>query len=523
MKKIFLLIVVFASLTFAQGVELPDFVVSGTENVTLPVIKKKKPKLVLPLGNHFFMHKFSPEDFSVSYIAETDTNYINPFTRHKNFSQYAKITSGFNVLPAAQVFWGFPLKNGFLNFDFNGYNQLNYLPYSGRTTYNGNINLRLFTNYNADKLPRSYFDIYTKGDYKDYRFFGSSSPSLRRKVSFGIAGVTFHHFTGNRINVLAKVSGEDFRLLKENFTEQNVRAFIGIKKKFSSFTLIGKGRFINQKLKKNYYKVYNFGEFLLAAEFEPYENFAVSVGSNIAHSGGRNSFAPYLKGRVELTDNLVFVGSWSSHTRFTTNSDVVNLNPYYSLSSFTNNFSVVYNKIFFSFFYGFRNYFDVSLGFGFQSTDGFLYFEQSESNAYFVPKTLDAVKGFISDFKVNFYLSRFGYLSGALKIDREVNGENKLIPYAPIFNGKLLYNYKTPFSISVTAGVEFFSRSYTNLRNSSSIPPYINLFGSADYKMTKNLKLIFKANNILNRDNYRFGGYKELPMDLQAGIEYFWR
>jgi len=523
MKKIWALVLILTSLSFAQGVDLPDFVVSGTENVTLPVIKKKKPKLVLPLGNSFFMHKFSPEDFSVSYIAESDTNYIHPFKRVKNYYQYAKITSGLNVLPAADVFWGFPLKNGFLNFKFNGENRLNYLPYAGRTNLNGGINLKIYTNYNSGKLPQSYFDINTNGNFSDYRFYGSPSPSLRRKVSFGNAGVTFHHFAGNNLNITAGVSGEDFRLLKENFSEQNIRAFLGVKKKFSDFSLIGKGRFINQKLKHSNYKVYNFAQLFLAGEFNPYNNFTVSVGANVAHSGGRNSFAPYLAGKVTLADNLVFTGSWSSTTDFIANDDVVKLNPYYSLSLFTNVFSVVYNKIYFDFYYGFQDYFDVSFGFGFQKTDGFLYFVSSPDNLYFIPKTLDAVSGFISGLKINFYFSRFGYLTGELKINREVNDANKLIPYTPVFKGKFLYNYKTPFSLLFTFGTEFYSRAYTNLSNSSSIPPYINLFLSSDYKLSKNLKLIFTINNILNRDNYRYYGYKEMPMDLQAGIEYFWR
>ena len=523
MKKIFAVVLILASLNFAQGVDLPDFVVSGTENVTLPVIKKNKPKLVLPLGNAFFMHKFSPEDFSVSYIAESDTNYIHPFKRNKNYRQYAKITSGFNVLPAANVFWGFPLNNGYLDFKFKGENRLNYIPFAGQTNFTGGVNLMLYTNYNADKLPRSYFDINANGNFSDYRFYGSITPSLRRKVSFGNAGVTFHHFTGDKLNLTAGVSGEDFRLLKENFTEQNVRASLGIKKKFSAFTLIGKGRFVNQKLKHNNYKVYNFVELLLAGQFNPYDNFAVSVGADVAHSGGRNSFAPYLKGKVTLAENLVFTGSWSSNANYFTNSDVVKLNPYYSLSAFTNIFSVVYNKIYFDFFYGFRDYFDVSFGFGFQKTDGFLYFESAADNIYFIPKTLDAVNGFISKLAVNFYFSRFGYLSGVLNIDREVNVANKLMPYSPIFKGQLLYNYKTPFSFWLTFGTEFYSRSYTNLKNSSSVPPYINLFLSSDYKLAKNLKLIFTINNILNRDNYLYRGYKEMPMDLQAGIEYFWR
>ncbi len=523
MKKFLVLISLFSfSLIFAQGVDIPDFVVSGTENVTLPIIKKKKPEPLLPLGNDFFLHKFSPEDFSVSYIVDSDTNYILPFKRSKSFKQYAKITSGFNTLPEAKVFWGFPLENGYLSLGFGGKNQLNYIPYAGRTDLNGNVHLKLFTNYNSGKLPASQFDIFTQGYYQDFRFFGSDNPSLRRKVSFGTAGVTFKHYSDENFNVVAGVFGEDFRMVKENFTEQNVRGFIQLKKRFTSFNLIGKGNFVNQKIKHSNYLVYNFVNFIVAGELSPYKSFSMQIGAHFAHSGGRNSFAPYLKGKVKLVDNLVFVGSWSSNSKFITSSDLQRENPYFVLGT-SNVFTTLYNKIDFAFYYSLLNFLDASIDFGFQKTDGFLYFESVSGKTGFVPKTMDAVNGFIANLNVNFYIDRFGYFSGRLNINREVDKNNKLLPYSPIFRGKFFYTYKAPFDLTLSFGSIYYSRAYINLANSSSVPPYINLFASGNYKLLKNLKLVLSINNILNKDNFRFRGYKELPMDIQLGIEYFWR
>ena len=523
MKKFIFFVLLFSSLLSAQGVDLPDFVISGSENVTLPKIKKAKPKLVLPLGKSYFRHKFTPEDFSVSYIAELDTNYVLPIKRNRSFSQYATLLAGINYLPKADVFWGFPIKNGYLNFKFIGENRLNYLPHSERSYMDGNVNLRLYTNYSSKNIPLSYFDIYANGNLHDYRFFASASPSYRRKYSLGGAGVKFHSFSKSNLNLSADISANDFRLLKENFIEQNIDALFSVKKKFSLFSLLGNFHFVNQKLKDNQYKKFNYFDFLIAGELYPYETFAIRVGANFAHSGGRNFFAPYLFGKVILTDNLVMTGGWSSSTAFISNSDMIQLNPYYSRKEFTNVFQSVYNKIHMAFYYSYLEYFDASFIFGFKQTDGMVYFGNDSDNIHYIPKTINAVNGFFTNIKFNFYSGRFGFFSGEINVDREVNAENYLIPYHPVFCSKANYNYRFNFGLLVSLGLNYYSRSYTNLSNNSSIAPYINLFASSDYKIANNLKFILRLNNLLNRENYYFTGYREPLMDFTAGVEYFWR
>ncbi len=523
MKKFLFLILLFSSLLSAQGVDLPDFVISGSENVTLPKIKKAKPKPVLPLGKSYFRHKFTPEDFSVSFIAEIDTNYILPIKRNKSFSQYVTLSAGLNYLPKAELFWGFPFNNGYLTIDFNGENRLNYLPHSERTFMNGNVNLRLYTNHNSKKIPLSYFDIYANGLLNDYRFFASVSPAVRRKYSFGKAGVKFHSFSKSNLNLAADISANDFRLLKENFVEQNVDALFSAKKKFSIFSVLGNFHYINQKLKDNRYRKYNYFDFLIAGELYPTEKFAIRVGANFAHSGGRNFLAPYLFGKVLLIDNLVMTAGWSSSTKFISNFDLIKLNPYYSRKQFNNIFQSVYNKIHLALYYSYLKYFDVSLLLGFKQTDGMVYFNYGSDNIHYIPITIDAVNGFFTNIKFNLYTGKFGFFSGEFNVDREVNTENKLIPYHPVFNSKAVYNYRFDFGALVSLGVNFYSRSYTNLKNSSSIAPYINLFASTDYKIANNLKFILRLNNLLNRENYYFTGYREPLMDVTAGLEYFWR
>ena len=72
MKKYFILIILFFSTflfaqTEQQSIELPDFVITGRQNIDIPIAVKKKPDLVSTISKDFLTPQYSPEEFPLLF------------------------------------------------------------------------------------------------------------------------------------------------------------------------------------------------------------------------------------------------------------------------------------------------------------------------------------------------------------------------------------------------------------------------------------------------------------------------
>ena len=72
MKKYFILTILFFNTslfaqTEQQSIELPDFVITGRQNIDMPFATKKKPDLVSTISKDFLTPQYSPEEFPLLF------------------------------------------------------------------------------------------------------------------------------------------------------------------------------------------------------------------------------------------------------------------------------------------------------------------------------------------------------------------------------------------------------------------------------------------------------------------------
>ncbi|HAB50779.1 MAG TPA: hypothetical protein DCE80_01140, partial [Ignavibacteriales bacterium] len=66
------------------------------------------------------------------------------------------------------------------------------------------------------------------------------------------------------------------------------------------------------------------------------------------------------------------------------------------------------------------------------------------------------------------------------------------------------------------------SKQYIDISNDNFINPFVNLALDFTYKISPEFNLTLELNNLLNRKNYRWFEYEEMPLDLVFGLIYRW-
>ena len=70
--------------------------------------------------------------------------------------------------------------------------------------------------------------------------------------------------------------------------------------------------------------------------------------------------------------------------------------------------------------------------------------------------------------------------------------------------------------------LDYQSMKYTDIVNSNSLNPFVNLSMNLTYTISQEFNLTFDLNNMLNRKDYQWFNYQESQLDFSAGIVYRW-
>jgi hypothetical protein len=103
---------------------------------------------------------------------------------------------------------------------------------------------------------------------------------------------------------------------------------------------------------------------------------------------------------------------------------------------------------------------------------------------------------------------------------KDING--RFVPYFPAVKATLNYGYNFTNGFETETGLTFLSGMHTDINSSSTLSPYIDLNIKLNYQLFPGFYLTGKLSNLINHNNYLWRGYKELPLDFIAGINYRW-
>ncbi len=525
MKKIILLLftttLLFSQQTNTnQGIELPEFVITGVQAVNMPVLKKERPEYVSTLSEQFFSPNFSPEEVKLEEFSKPPVMDVEIFHTHKEYSGVASLSVSQYSLPNVKAHIGGVFGKLYGALDLWG---VNGLEYDDNTGYY-NIGGKITNEYNLQKddyFSESKLSVIGYYNNKGYKLFGSSFPELNRNHQVFDLKTGIENF---------KTKHLDYKLFAD-YSYHRLRDQDGIK-------------YYEHNIAGDFYADYKLGTvgFTLESnpEFISYYNGSESK-SNFFYSGEANIMVaasvkysiefglytsyfdefvigPSLKMMYKPVEYLGIMAGYGTRDDVKTRADLIQENPFISLNINDEYYEKRSSVIDLLVDYEYSRYFEVSVGATFGNYDTTSYFIQDNANRFTLVETNDVNRTelFVD---AQFHLGPGGMLYATVKYDGYTK-DGEQLPFVPAFYGSADYSYQLNDEIVLSPGIYFADGVNTDLTGENSLDMILDLSMKASYKYSGELEASVEINNLLNNDNYKYSGYKLKPMDLAGTITF---
>ncbi len=529
-KIIVFLLVLFSLPVFAQeqqksnsDVELPDFVITGKDIVTLRKVQKIPPDFIPAISEEFLKPVFPVEKLQMKEVTTPVKGLSGLIDTLNYLNGNLDVSLGAYYFPKADVNFSSTFKNGLFNALGNFENTKAYVPNSEKSLLNGGASLSLFTNDDADFLPGTEFKFNGNYGVSSYKFFASNNPLLGRTLNNGNAYFKIENLISKYFIFSGKLSDNITSLKDENFSENmfNVDGFAQLA--LSAFNLGINLNYKKQILKNDVNPNSRFSFIgirpTMGLDFSKLTK--LSFGFNYQHSGSDNFFSPYAAIGININQNVSLYGEYSSQAEFFGGEHFLKLNPYFMPQKFSNIFFEKKNALSAFIKYEFYTFIEIDGGFRYYSSDNLPYFSDTTNPGMFDLQTTNG-KSFTVFANFLFHPGPGGVFYATAELNDTRNSANNMVPYYPRAKVTLNYGYDFDFGLNANANLEYLSGMYVDIQNQNSLNSYINLGLKFGYKIKSNFYLTLTISNLLNHNNYLWQGYKELPIDFEAGLNYKW-
>ncbi|PKL89654.1 MAG: hypothetical protein CVV23_04060 [Ignavibacteriae bacterium HGW-Ignavibacteriae-2] len=530
MKKTILIFLISFIQIFAQNesqnqsIELPDFVITGLQDVSVPEMEKPKPDLIVSLSEDFFKPKYLPDQLKL-------TSYSNPlrkdydiFGKENYNNALLKLGAGINTLPTGHFYFSQSLDPFLFNSHVWGSNVKNYIKNSGYNVSGGSASADFFIGSKSSFLPGLKITAAGLFSRDSYKFFASDLPSTKReneayKVLFSASNNLSESikYGASGSYDLLKFKDSDY---KENLFSANGYFNISL----NSIGILWNGEYqnhdpVNSLTSLNSAHYYSTNASVL---IKSYSTFNLKLGVYYSQQDTTKLFSPVASFDMKLSNRLSIFAEYSPHTQFNKTSNLLYLNRYY-LPVSRENITTKYNsEIKFAAKYEFYRYFEISAGASLAGIDNQFYFTDNDIKGIYNIASVDDVTGFTVFLNAFFHNGPLGYLYGEIKYNSLKTEDDYQIPFNPIYSTQVTYGFNLTDYLNFSTSLQYFGDSYSDQKNSNKLPNMINLGVMGKLEMFNNFKITVELENLLNRSNYIYSNYKEKPVDIIAGIEYRW-
>jgi hypothetical protein len=158
-KKISLIVLIYIgfinpqSETQSPGVELPDFVITGKDVISVRRAEKMEPGYIPIVTKEFLKPVFKPEELEIAEISnpvESDMTILDSVDYYKGI---ISVNAGRYTLPGGELNYAFPFERGMLHGVLDGKNQIEYLDNSDIVTYSGRLDFNYSLPTDNEFLP----------------------------------------------------------------------------------------------------------------------------------------------------------------------------------------------------------------------------------------------------------------------------------------------------------------------------------------------------------------------------------
>ena len=503
------------------NVELPDFVITGKSQLNIKKVDKMKPDFVSSVNEDFIKPSYSPEELEISEFSnplKSDLSFLNDVSFFKG-----NIAAGIGLytIPTVSANYAYPFNNGILEGMASGNFIRAYEDNTDRYRTRFGFNFTYWSDIEGEVFPGTQFNINGNYGTNSFKFFASDNPEERRSLNYGKLEVDLKNDFGKNFLFRLNLSNNVTNISQEVFKENNLR-FKG--EALLKLAAVNVGTAIDYR---NHSITNLLGDatgknFLLlrpTAGLFFTKLIKGTVGWTFSRGAGETFNGVYASVAIKLDKNITLFGEYAPTTEFLSPGNYVVKNNYFKVDSVGSLYWEKSNALTASVKYEFDKYFQIDGGLKYFTSDAYPYFGPSSDSGKFDLHYAD-MKNISPYANFLFYLGPYGefYSSVELSDIRDLDGNQ--IPYLSIFNLDASYSYKFNNGLTSKVKLEYQSNRFADIKNEISIGDYFDLGLAFIYSFQPNLDLTLDLNNILNRKNYFWYGYQEVPLNIIIGINY---
>jgi outer membrane receptor protein involved in Fe transport len=224
---------------------------------------------------------------------------------------------------------------------------------------------------------------------------------------------------------------------------------------------------------------------------------------------------------LEISENLVLLGEYSPVAEFVTAGKFLRENNYLNLQSYSSSVVKKSNSLEFVLKYEFDKYFQIDIGFRYFSSKNYPYFRlDSEPPVAGFSIGFEDAKSYNWFVNLLFHPGPYGIFYGSFEYNQIKNSDGSFIPYHPKYKAALNYGYDFKNGLTGEAALEYFSKRYTDITNSSSLKSFFNAALRLEYQLISQILVSLQVTNLFNTKQFLWERYQEKPLDLIFGVNF---
>ncbi len=528
-------LILFTNVNFAQdetrqtpSVELPDFVITGRDIISVKKVNKLPLDYISTISDEFLRPPFSPEELEIRDLSNPIKSDLNLLDSLHFYRGSIEAGAGVYTVPKVKAVYAYPFTNGIVEGVFNGiYNRAYDIDFSDRYLLSLGGNFIYWSDIDNNFLPGTQSNINVDIGTTAFKLFASDTPDQRRSINYGNLLVGIRNNYNKNFQFGFSLSDHVTAMGEEDFNDNFFR-LKGESKIIVSAINIG----IAADYQKHYVKN-SFGDKLGNDMFlfRPVAGFNITnlirgaFGFTFSNSGGDKFGAPYASLALRLGQYLTLFGEYAPISQLVSPGTFLRQNEYFNAMNYS---SVYFEKLNYSdvavkFEYG--PYYQINGGVRFFNSDNFPYYINSVDTT----ATGKFDLGFTKMTSINpyvdmlYHLGPFGKFYGTVEVNITKTNSDTLsnyVTYHPVLKASGIYGYRFEMGLETQVKLSYYSKSYADIENEIEIDPFIDLGLNFIYNLQPNFDLTLALNNLLSNKNYRWFGYKEMPLNVIFGINY---
>ena len=523
-KKLLLIVLLPVFSVFAQeapekqGVELPEFVITGQEQISFPIIKKIKPSHVTSLSDEFIKPVYSSDELNLREISESKKTATGIFDSTRNYLSALDAALGNNLIPRINGYFSIPMENSFFLFETDAQNQKAYIDNSDMYKFGGKLKFNYLFSEDGGFLPNHSFNASASYNFSAYKFYGAINPAFERKPLFAAFDFGLNQSIDRNINYSLKFQDNFISLSDEKFKENNL-GIIG-----SGFWTIpvmevrGGVKFFTNNLEINdTADVSNYLELRGAGFLTLFNNIKAGGGVNFSKYEDNSFLHPYLYASLQLNKNFSLRGEFNPEIELVTVQNQLFINRFINLQKSKSLITNKYISISTSAKYEFLKYFEVIGGLDYFKADNYLYFSDILAKGEYevFQANVDSYSGYLS---ILVHPGEYGKFFGEIKYRDISDSDNMILPYNSKIYSKLIYGINLNRELYSELKFEYSSSYFSDIGNLNSLNSIFNISVTSQYSLSRNFLVYLELNNLLNKKYSYWNNYEEKPLDFLGGI-----